>query len=379
MKDKKYFCYEIYKNLAIWSLNGKLGYNPCSYYNGFIKTNNKFDLNDVWNSTERTQIKLLIENDQPVPGCNRCYQEEAHGLTSRRQSSRQLYEDFHQDTNIELSGPQSIDYSVGNLCNLKCIICGPQHSSAWVSDYQKLYPLEDMNKFKYDKHNQINTFDPALLMNIKNMHFHGGGEPLLSDNHTLMLKSIKQIKGLGDVRVFYNTNGTQTVSQEVLDLWEECKLIELYFSIDDVDDRFNYQRTGANWNQVTQNIKWFKNNLSHNHMFNINCAWGYLNLYYLDAVEDWYENNLTTNRYGDPVNLIYQKVSGDFEINHVTDLVKQTLLAKFENYPRLVKIVNSLATTDQTHEYFWTAIDQIDAVRNNSFRSTCPEWAKLLD
>jgi len=38
MRDRKYFCYEIYKNLAIWSNNGQLGYNPCSFFKGYIKT-----------------------------------------------------------------------------------------------------------------------------------------------------------------------------------------------------------------------------------------------------------------------------------------------------------------------------------------------------
>jgi MoaA/NifB/PqqE/SkfB family radical SAM enzyme len=379
MKDKKYFCYEIYKNLAIRSLNGQIGYSPCSYYDGVIKITTDFDLSKAWHSPEHNQLKLLIENDQPIPGCHQCYREESHGLASRWKSSKQLYEDFHQDTNIDLTSPQSIDYSVGNLCNLKCLICGPENSSSWLPDYQKKYPLTDINKFKYDKHNQIETLDLALLMNVKNIHFHGGGEPLMSNNHVTMLKSIKEAKGLSDVRVFYNTNGTQTVSLSVLDLWEECKLVELYFSIDDIGDRFNYQRTGANWNQVIQNIKWFVNNMPHNHMFNINCAWGYLNLYYLDEIEDWYQNNLTKNRYGDTVNLIYQKVIGDFSINHVSKPTKEVLLNKFSNRPRLIELVNSLTTSAESNSFFWEKINQIDSIRGNSFRSVCPEWAELLD
>jgi hypothetical protein len=162
-------------------------------------------------------------------------------------------------------------------------------------------------------------------------------------------------------------------------LWEECKLVELYFSIDDIGDRFNYQRTGANWNQVIQNIKWFVNNMPHNHMFNINCAWGYLNLYYLDEIEDWYQNNLTKNRYGDTVNLIYQKVIGDFSINHVSKPTKEVLLNKFSNRPRLIELVNSLTTSAESNSFFWEKINQIDSIRGNSFRSVCPEWAELLD
>ena len=254
MQDKKYFCYEIYKNLAVWSRNGNLGYNPCSAYNGFFKTTNTLDIDSAWSGPERAQLKHCVENDIPIPGCAVCYKQEHDGLESRRQGSKTLYEVFHQDKNINLDSPQGLDYSVGNLCNLKCVICGPENSSQWIPDYQKLFPDRSIDKFKYKKLEQIEITDASSLKNIKSIHFHGGGEPLLSDNHINLLKKIKEDKGLADVRIFYNTNGTQIVSDEVLKIWEECKLIELYFSIDDIGSRFEYQRTGANWNNVKNNL-----------------------------------------------------------------------------------------------------------------------------
>ena len=104
----------------------------------------------------------------------------------------------------------------------------------------------------------------------------------MTENHINLLKRIQEVKGLTDVRVFYNTNGTQIVSDLVLELWKKCKLVELYFSIDDVGLRFDYQRTGAEWDQIVLNLQWYFEHMPHNHMFNINCTWGYLNLFYLD-------------------------------------------------------------------------------------------------
>ena len=94
MIDKKYFCYEIYKNLAVWSINGKLGYNPCSFFNGYIKTNDQFNLSDIWNSPEHLQLKHQVENDIPIAGCQGCYNEEAGGLTSRRMASKNCMKNF---------------------------------------------------------------------------------------------------------------------------------------------------------------------------------------------------------------------------------------------------------------------------------------------
>jgi len=378
MKDRKYFCYEIYKNLAVWSNNGKLGYNPCSFYKGYIKESTEFNLEEAWNGPEHLKLKHSVENDIAIPGCQRCYDAESHGLESRRMGSKKLYEEYHQDTDINLDGPSGLDYSVGNLCNLKCVICNPRNSTKWIPDYQKLYPLRSIEEFQFEKYNQIEITDSDALKHIKNVHFHGGGEPLMVENHVNLLKKIDEVKGLSDVRVFYNVNGTQTVSDSVLELWEKCRLIELYFSVDDVGPRFDYQRTGANWDQVQANLRWFFDNMPHNHMFNINCTWSYMNLYYLPELIDWYQANFLTNRYGDPVNLIFQRALGEFNIQHLNDTVKKTLFNRFLKYPQLTELVKSIKTSNDTHLTFWKHIQEIDQIRNTDYKKLHPEWSRLL-
>ena len=378
MKNKKYFCYEIYKNLAVWSHNGKLGYNPCSFFNGYIKTSSEFNLTDVWNSPEHLELKKCVETDTRIPGCQACYSAEDSGIESRRQGSKKLYEEYHKDTNTELSGPTGIDYSVGNLCNLKCVICGPQNSSQWIPDYQKLHPTVDIVSFQYKKNEQLEITDADLLQNIKHVHFHGGGEPLLSKNHVRLLQKIQEVKGLSDVRVFYNTNATQTVSDEILQLWEKCRLIELYFSVDDIGTRFDYQRTGANWNKVNSTLDWFYANMPHNHMFNVNCTWSYLNFFYLDEVWDWWNENFSSNRYGDPTNLIFQKAVGEFGLNHLSKTSHETLQNKFQGHNELLRLTHSLKTSDQPHDSFWKNISALDQIRSTDFRELNPEWSKLI-
>lgn len=378
MKNKKYFCYEIFKNLSIWSRNGDVAYNPCSYYSGEYATSKFIDIEQAWTSSGKQKIINIINQDQPIPGCQSCYQVENNGLLSRRLGSQHAYENWHQNTNIDLSGPQGLDYSVGNLCNLKCVICNPENSSQWIPDYQKLYPEKNIEYLKYQKNNQLEITSDAALSNIISVHFHGGGEPLLNDAHSKLLTRIKSIKGLNDVRVFYNTNGTVVVSDEILKLWEECKLVELYFSVDDIDKRFEYQRTGANFEAVVKNLQWYYANAPHNYMFNINTTWSYLNLYYLDELVDWYRTNFLSNRYGDPTNLIFQKVIGTAEITHLSTSVKEHLLNKFNDYPELLKLVSSLNESDQSHDKFLTWIEQIDNIRNQRFSTVAPDWARIL-
>lgn len=383
IQDKKYFCYEIYKNLAIWSRNGKLVFNPCSFFKGHIKESDKFDLKEVWNGPERQQLMHCVENDQAISGCQACYNAEAAGVESRRQGSKKLYEEYFCNTDLDLDGPTGLDYSIGNLCNLKCVVCSPHNSSVWIDDHKRLYPEVSIELFKYKKFEQLEITDKELLRNIQSLHFHGGGEPLISNNHVNLLKAIREVKGLADVRVFYNTNGTTRVDKEILELWSECRLIELYFSIDDVGNRFEYQRTGAMWAEVSENLEWYKENMPHNHMFNVNAVWSYLNLYYLDELMAWYQESFSQNRYGDPTALIFQRPINvnqhGLPVESLTEKTKTLLLEKFKNYPRLIELVNSVPVDNNTdHSKFWNYINKLDQMRNTNFETLCPEWSCLL-
>ena len=373
MKDKKYFCYEIFKNISVISHNGKIKYQPCSWYSGYTSESTSMDITQARKSKGHQQLIEMIEADQPIPGCSRCYSEERDGFSSRRMAAKDNYENFLNDTNIGENSLTAIDYSVGNLCNLKCVICYPSNSSSWKSDWQRLYPLDKIDD--YDKKIQIRLEDKSLLKDLRFIHFHGGGEPLMVDNHIKILKSIDD---LNETRVTYNTNGTVRPSKEVLELWEKCRLVEIYFSIDAVKDQFNYQRTNADWEEINDNIEWFKENMPHNHMFNINCVWSLLNVYYLDELVDWKKDVLDTNRYGDPVNLIFQKAGGPTEINYLNSSAIEKLLDKYENYPELIGLINSIPNINKPQTVFIEYIEKLDRIRGTDYRSLHKEWRELL-
>jgi len=376
---KKHFCYEFYKNLAIWSNNKKLEYAPCSYFQGpRFGQSTQFDLKNVWDNPQRKIYKIAAENDNPVVGCEVCYKNEAAGLKSRRQGSFDLYKEFLNDPNLDDShGPIAIDYSVGNLCNLKCIICSPENSTSWIPDHIKLYNKTNQNKYK--KYNQIEIVDISLLKNLKYIHFHGGGDPLMSDHHENLLLQIKKAKGLSDVRVSYNVNATFKVSQEILDLWAECQLIEIYFSIDDIGSRFEYQRTNANWDQVLDVLNWFYENMPVNHLFYISCTYSYINIFYLDEVIAWKEQHFSKNRLGDPVKLLFEKVERKCTIDAVSPKFYKALQEKFSGRDELVRILNKFnIVEDYIPTNFIEYLDNLDQIRNTDWRKILPDLAHLL-
>jgi len=377
IKSQPGFCYEFFKNQAFWSTPTGVGYNPCSFYNGYITEDITPD--QAWLGAEHLAIIDSVTQGELIPGCSNCYRAEQAGLVSRRMSSKELYENCYNDTNINLTDtPIALDYSVGNLCNLKCTICRPENSSKWISDWVKLYPDTNTDNFLYRKNQYVTIDNLEYLKNIKSVHFHGGGDPLLSDAHVKLLQNIEASKGLSDVRVFYNINATNRVSDDVLDLWSRCNIVELYFSVDDIEDRFEYQRTGALWHDTVDTMQWYREHMPVNHLFYINCTWGYLNLYYLDELYRWHKENFAENRLGDPVKLIFQKCIGDYSLDWVSSKTMNVLENKFQKIPEIQNLFTVLDIQEKPHTKFWDIVRRTDNIRNLNFRKLCPEWSTLL-
>jgi organic radical activating enzyme len=382
----KYSCYEIEHNLAIWIKNDNVVYTPCSMNQNTIygQTVGKIDSTQIWKNKKHEEVRDLIQKDFSIPGCRACYNDEKNGLRSRRIAVKSYYEKF---INIEDHTDEkfvSIDFSVGNLCNLKCLICGPENSTSWIPEYKKLFPRIDIKSFQHNKNKQIDIDLSQIHGKIKRIHFHGGGEPLLTDNHKNFLKLIKKQQGLSDLYIFYNTNGSIKVDKETLDLWSECKLVELFFSIDDIGNRFEYQRPGLDWSVLEENLNWYKENMPVNHMFKINCVYSYLNFYYLDELYNWYAKNFKENRLGDPTDFILQKIipntSFNFELKSLTDYQFNVLKDKFQDHQNLTNLLSTIKIDNtEAHTEFWKTIDMFDNIKVKKYRESHSEWAILLN
>jgi hypothetical protein len=152
------------------------------------------------------------------------------------------------------------------------------------------------------------------------------------------------------VQINYNTNGTIRASAELQDLWQQFQLVQLDFSIDDVEDRFEYQRYPAKWAQVTDNLIWYIDTAPHNCMFAVNTSVGILNHANIDALKSWLQRNFAVSRFTDPIEHRTQPTSGVFSLNDVEK--------------RKSKIVSTL--------------DSLDQRRGTDWRATFPELIKLL-
>ena len=352
---------------------------------------------DIQNSTNMRQLrKQFLAGEQPQT-CRKCWNEERSGRTSKRMHTlnRLKHLGITGDWTENAKPLMFLDLKLGNICNLKCRICGSWSSSQFAIEeindlpdtpeakkkspaYQMLragaWPKENKNFWE-----QID----ASLLEIRYIEF-TGGEPFMIREHFQMLQGIVDRGIAGQVEIHYNTNGTIFPS-EAEDIWRHFKTVEIAFSIDDLGARFEYQRSNAKWDEVQENIQKF---------FELKKRWpaiiqlqvcttvNVFNIRYLDQVAQWLENQ--------PFDFVYWNMMHDawyFSIATLPDKAKAAItnhltLAKIPEkfQTEFVKILNFMNNGASTNgNIMKMQIKNLDRRREQCLSDVEPELAEIID
>lgn len=275
-------CLDAFKNLNIELKDGSIAISPCC-----ISPSKKTTVIDFINNKNLNKIRDQWTQNQWPTECSACSSAEQSFVNSRRIGSNKWYTDRnYANTNVELI---RLDFWTGDTCNLACVICGPHNSSTWK---------QELNLPITQRRATVNKLWKEIdLSTVEFIHFNGG-EPLLSKEHVNLLMSIPD---KSKVHITYNTNGTILPTTQLLQLWEQFKLVQLDFSIDDLGGRFEYQRYPAKWDQVTHNLQWFIDNSPGNCMFATNTSVGVLNYDNINNLMTWLSTNFYVTKYTDPI------------------------------------------------------------------------------
>jgi MoaA/NifB/PqqE/SkfB family radical SAM enzyme len=238
--------------------------------------------------------------------CQRCWDEEAAGRISKRINSRVRLKEYYDSVDWNNLNPDQlwfIDLKLGNICNLKCRICGSWSSSKWAQeeiDYEvEKFKLHGINHYDRKKHLAYTFLKEGawpresevfwdnlrtLLPNIKYLEF-TGGEPFLIEQHFDLLRYAVEHDYAKNIEIHYNTNGT--VFPDSYELWSNFKHVEIAFSIDNVGARFEYERYGADWNKVQNNISQFAAICGKKISIQLCTTINIQNVYYLPELCNW--------------------------------------------------------------------------------------------
>tara|TARA_E500000178_G_scaffold333596_1_gene368735 strand:+ start:125 stop:1420 length:1296 start_codon:yes stop_codon:yes gene_type:complete len=262
-------------------------------------------IEEVWNSEQMRNTRLQMLNDEIPSSCKKCFEEEAKGIKSKRNwetevwneriDVQEIVDQTQEDGTLPVNIPY-FDLRLGNLCNLKCIMCSPHDSSKWVKDWKLQYPKYELIDLKQDQ-----GWDPSFdyvwykkssfLDSVKNQAHHikelyfAGGEPLLIPEHYAILQFMIDEGYAKDCILRYNSNATD-ISQRLLDMWEYFKEVKFNFSIDSVGEKNDYIRHPSKWDSIVSNMHLLDNTSDHITV-NLACAVQLLNVHSLAELAQW--------------------------------------------------------------------------------------------
>jgi MoaA/NifB/PqqE/SkfB family radical SAM enzyme len=261
---------------------------------------------EVWNSDYMKTTRLQMLNGEIPASCTKCFNEEASGIVSKRQWETNVWQDrldimsIVEQTSDDGSLPVNIPYfdlRLGNLCQLKCVMCSPHDSSSWIKDWKLQYPKYKTIELKQDQHWDDRNRDYTWYQKgsfldtmkdqahyIKELYF-AGGEPLLIPEHYKILEFMVESGAAKDCILRYNSNGLE-LPEKLFELWNHFKQVKFNFSIDAVSERNDYIRYPSKWADIVTNLKRL-DDTPDNIIVNIACAVQLLNVLYITELVDW--------------------------------------------------------------------------------------------
>jgi MoaA/NifB/PqqE/SkfB family radical SAM enzyme len=286
-----------------------------------------------------------------------------------------------------------LDLKLGNICNLKCRICGSWSSSTFATE--ELADLDSDQDKKTSFHYQMlrngawprenETFWTEIDQvsdQIRYIEF-TGGEPFMIQEHFDMLQGLIN-KGIAhNIEIHYNTNGTQW-PKEAEEIWRHFKTVEVAFSIDDVGERFEYQRSNAVWSEVQTNIERFKEMRSRtsNIQLQVCTTVNVFNVYYLEDVADWIANQEFDFVYWNMMHEAYY-----FSISTLPEPAKQAVTDRLMNatvdngtrkeFNKIIDFMNNGASLDGFQ--MRREIANLDRRRQQNLCQVEPEFANIID
>lgn len=376
---------------------------PCCLADDEIvdNTGEKFNLAtanflDIQNSHHMQDLRQQFLDGKSPQTCRKCFREERSGRTSKRMHTlnrlKHILEDQEKWT-VDAKPLLFLDLKLGNICNLKCRICGSWSSSTFAAEELQWIRRGENKKDNHHYHmlkqgawpreNQQfwNEID-QVLDQIQYIEF-TGGEPFMIQEHFDMLQGLIDRGIAGQVEIHYNTNGTQW-PEGAKDIWQHFKTVEIAFSIDDVGERFEYQRSNAIWNEVVANIEKFKQLRQHYSNIKLqSCITvNIFNVYYLEHVANWaiqqgfdfvYWNMLHDAYYYNISTLpVAAKVGITTKLQQ--SQVPQIIVQEFE---KIIEFMNNGASLDGN--LLRMQIIDIDKKRKQNLVLVEPELAQLID
>lgn len=246
--------------------DGKVGLCCAGKYLGDLKTES---LEDIFAKDEFKKIKQSLADGEFPEYCVTCKEQERQAQGSGY--FHHINQWFPSQGRRQL---QHLDIRWNNICNLSCRYCDPRASSQWMKVYnmplaspKRDYISELLNEIEKNKHSIKGV---SLL----------GGEPFLQKPNEQLFDIIAK-----DTKIDIVTNlSVDLENNKIYQLVKQFNNVSFNISFENVGNRFEYVRAGANWDRLVKNIQILKRDFGKN----IGCL-GVYNIWSATNLDELYQ------------------------------------------------------------------------------------------
>lgn len=347
-------CPNLKHNLS-WKVTGLV--DPCNHLTDFPQFET---VEKLYNSAEYLQLVTDHASGCRPTACQRCWDKESIGMSSKREIDIKLDNIYSKlDKNY-----LKVDAAIGDICNAACRICDSSSSTTWQQIDKKFFGISVQKTNNSDLWSHMNNnLDKILQLDF------GGGEPWLNKVEEQIEIFEKLIKSEQSrlIKLRYNTNGS-VQPRALLEKFQFFREVEITLSLDDIEDRFEYNRYPLKWDKVLSTIQVLKQLADEykNINFTVNYSVSVFTWPYAQEFEQWAVKNGLSR-----INWNIVTIPWVYSIKSLPKKVKETVDPAHKFYDLISK-----DSKDNWSVEFQKLTQQLDQQRAQDFNQTFPELAK---
>jgi MoaA/NifB/PqqE/SkfB family radical SAM enzyme len=298
---------------------------------------NSKKIEDILHGPVLQEIRSNLRQGQPHAYCGNCVHRESMGSESERTWHNKINEFFDTtQAGLDYEYPTLLDIRWNNTCNLSCNYCGPLDSSKWASlkkisiNNNTRHYYEDVCQF-IEKHND-HIQEVAMI----------GGEPLLLPENERLLDVIPK-----DCKITLITNLNNPLEKNrIFQKLTKRHNVGWSISFDNIGERFEYVRHGADWSLQLHNLDLIQDLISnHGHGGGIHAVYNLYNATRLVEFKQFAQDRSMTIK--------WQTLRGPAELNPRNYGHEIAKLAKDE----IERMFNTCTTNGEEKIYFGMALE----------------------
>jgi len=338
-------------------------------------------LEEVWNSEYMQTARTNMLNGNKISDCRRCYKNEEINAYSYRQRTlaetsmgvSSYIKEITDDDIVVQTAPNYYDLRFGNLCNLKCVMCGPHYSSEHQAEFENFYneiaeypediknnalnsiginpnteagnewletlPVYGGDKL-YDWADSTDIFDKiitAVSKNTTKIIYLTGGEPTIVEGNFRMLKTLVDNEHCNHITVIINTNCTN-LNTNFYNILYKFKKVLLNVSIDGVGETIEYIRYPSKWEQIDKNLNKIVNDINEKELTRFQISFAsvvqLLNAFNLEELVKYYLELKSKSNYPDNITIVPTILEGPqwYDITNINRFTRDKINHTLQNY-----------------------------------------------